>query len=473
MVQNSQASSPSVHMVLRTDISFDHALEQLRNFNLLKALPESHKLWMHDLTRYIIQQSVLEDETTSWVWLALEVLFYTFPKKDGTANDRAIADSYLPQAESPIAQARNVDILLQKYAKLIVIYLFVSMSDFASVIERQGRLKAAEVLFEKCYKSQKLALYKSHQRTLAAAHYLALCFANQGRLETVVGLCQKTLSLSVDSYGADDPDTLRIASNIALFADHQGLLDESLPIYQESLTRYKKRYRYDHISTMRIRSNLAGICRELVIAVFKFVDPGHPVLFRMVDGLGILYRTCFYDNMELLKWYDPYTLVPAVRYLELRNRRLDQAMRYFELAKAGYVVVLGEKHSCIMIVQMNISRVQMELEKYDLTTKLVEHAKDGLMSTLGNEHPHVAVAQYYQGWIAAHRGNPREAQRHYINNIKLYTPTLGRLHPNCVRAAMELLKLQPQLHKEDDQSAVWAELIEEATPRLSFMKWAA
>jgi tetratricopeptide (TPR) repeat protein len=643
-------------MVLHTDTTFDHALEQLRDFSLVNILLESHKLWMHDLTRYIIRQSIPGVETASWICLALEVLFHTFPEKDGTVDERAIVDIYLPQAESLITQARNVGIPLQKYTKLIVICgvcfhdrcsyskalemfqiarpvyhkhlglrnektltllhrigwsyreqgelarseeffsqtlaarrkllppdsmdIFVSMSDLASVIERQGRLKEAEDLFEKCYESQKLALSASNQRTLAAAHNLALCFANQGRLEAAVGLCQKTLSLSVNLHGADDPGTLRTASNLAVFVDHLGRLDEALPMYQDSLTRYEKRYGYDHILTMRIRSNLAGIWRvagqfakaefilrevlselirllghdhfhvcianfdlaeilqeagkieeaqeryQLAIAIFEFTDPGHPVLFRMVDGLGILYREvgnlvaaatmterAYNNNMKLLKWFDPYTLVSAVSRaevclldgrieegqellekclesftkllgpnhphvsmtrnslgcLELRKRRLGQAMRHFEIAKTGYIAVLGAQHSCVMIVQMNISRVQMELEKYDLTEQLIEHAKDGLISALGKEHPHVAVAQFYQGLIAVRRGDPREAQHHYINSIELYKPTLGRLHPNCIRAAMELLKVQSQLHEEGDKSAVWVELVEEATPILHEM----
>ncbi|KAH7317456.1 hypothetical protein BKA65DRAFT_466426 [Rhexocercosporidium sp. MPI-PUGE-AT-0058] len=117
--------------------------------------------------------------------------------------------------------------------------LFASMSDLASVIERQGRLKEGEELFRKCYESQKLAMGQSNPRTLAAAHNLALCYANQGRLGAGELLCQTTLNISKEHYDDDDPGTLRTLSNLAVFIDHQGRLPEAVLLYEESLMGHK------------------------------------------------------------------------------------------------------------------------------------------------------------------------------------------------------------------------------------------
>jgi tetratricopeptide (TPR) repeat protein len=651
-----QASSESVHMILKDDPSLDDALSQLRDFSLIKALPESHKFWMHDLTRYFVQQSIPVGENVNWLCLALEVLFHTFPERDGTVEERTIVDVFLPQAESLIVQARNAGIPLQKYAKLISICgvcfhdrfsyakalemfeiarpiyekqlgmknektltllhrigwchrergdlslsekyysqtlasrrkilppdsldLFISMSDLASVIERQGRLKEAEVLFEKCYESQKLALGSSHRRTLAAAHNLALCYANQGRVAAGERVCQTTLKLSKEHYGDDDPGTLRTASNLAVFIDHQGRLAEALPIYEESLKGYKRRYGYNHVLTMRVRSNLAGIWRlegkfkeaeamlrevmsELIrllghdhvhvciaqfdlaeilheegkveeaqdryskaITIFEFSDPKHPVLFRMVDGLGILYREmgnlvqadtmterAYNENMNLLKWHDPYTLMSAhsraevfqlngrlddaqklfekclesfssllgqahphifmtrnsLGCLELRKRKFDRAIRHFEAAKTGYSAFVGEKHVCVMIIQINLSRAQLELGKLDLATTSVQSAKDGLITVLGSEHPHVAVAEFYLGLIAARQGDLQGARSHYLRSIELYKLSLGDTHPNCIRAAIELLKVLAQLNGEEDECVTWLSTINDTMPALHEM----
>lgn len=609
---SSQESFESLHTTLRNETSLENALSQLRDFSLIKALPQEHKCWMHDLTRFFLRQTIPREESKDWLCLTFKVLFHTFPERDETVEEKAVVDVFLPQAESIISEARKAGIPLEIDAKLIAICgtcfnnrasytkallmfeivrpvysrvlslkntstlsllhrigwchrnlgelavsekifaqtfagrkkalpvdsldLFVSMTDLAAVIERQGRLKEAEVLFRNCYESQMLAVGASNQRTLAAAHNLALGNANQGRLGPAESLCRKTLETSKENYGDDDPGTLRTASNLAVFIDHNGRIDEASPIYEKSLAGYKRRYGYNNVLTMRIRSNLAGVWRlqgkfkvadftlrellsellrllgpddfhvcianfdldlaevlhewgkveeaqqryTLAINVLELIDPKHPLLFRIFDGLGTLYREmghlvkadavskrAFNENMNLLGWDDPYTLMTATSRaevlgrlgghdeeaqrllekrmasyisllgpkhphifmienslgcLELRLRNLVRANSHFETAKAGFSTTVGAQHAATMVVQMNIGRVQLEHGHVDLAATSFQMAKEGFVFSLGSRHPHVAVAEFYLGTIAARQGTPflQEAMTLFVCSMELY-----------------------------------------------------
>lgn len=173
---------------------------------------------------------------------------------------------------------------------------------------------------------------------------MSLRYVNQGRLAAAEALCENTLRLSKENYAADHPGTLRTASNLAVFIDHQGRLDEARAIYEQYLADYKHRYGINHVLTIRIRGNLAGILRmqgkferakfaikevlselmrllgpdnfhvsiaqyglaeilresgnleeaqerySLAMAVMEHVSPEQPLLFRVIDGLGIVYQ---------------------------------------------------------------------------------------------------------------------------------------------------------------------------------------
>jgi len=60
-----QASSDSVHIVLKNDPSLDLALSHLRDFSLIKVLTKEHMFWMHDLTRIFVRQSIPVSEISS------------------------------------------------------------------------------------------------------------------------------------------------------------------------------------------------------------------------------------------------------------------------------------------------------------------------------------------------------------------------------------------------------------------------
>ena len=79
----------------------------------------------------------------------------------------------------------------------------------------------------------------------------------------------------------------------------------------------------------------------------------------------------------------------------------------------------------------------------------------GFISSLKKAHPHVTVADFYLGVVAAAQNNPKEAEEHYLGSIRISEATLGNTHPNYIRSVLSLLKIYAQLGFADGQCEKW------------------
>ncbi|KAK5310480.1 hypothetical protein LTR70_009450 [Exophiala xenobiotica] len=126
-------------------------------------------------------------------------------------------------------------------------------SDLAFTIERADRLKEGEELFRECCQLELWAHGPAHRRTMGSKHNLALCYANQVRLEEAIAEYRSIVAVAVDPKDLSDHDYLKTLSCLAAALDHQGHLNEAEELHHKVYTGYKNAFGDDHLLILRGR----------------------------------------------------------------------------------------------------------------------------------------------------------------------------------------------------------------------------
>ncbi|KAK0624534.1 hypothetical protein B0T17DRAFT_557399 [Bombardia bombarda] len=137
-----------------------------------------------------------------------------------------------------------------------------ALNKLACTIERAGKLKEAEAMFELLWCQEEQASGSAGPRTMAAAHNLALCLHNQGHLGKARVIYGTALESSDQFLGVEDPATLKTLINYAATLDHDGRFEEAQAIYDRALPSFVRVLGFDHHLTLRLRCNMAGLLRQ-------------------------------------------------------------------------------------------------------------------------------------------------------------------------------------------------------------------
>lgn len=441
-----------------------------------------------------------------------------------------------------------------------------TMNKLAACIERKGRLKEGEKMFAKTYIGYRKALGPSNPISVATAHNLALCYNNQGRLVEAETLYRETLKHSEDTVGAEDFGTLKTLGNLAVTVDQSGRLSDAEPLYDRALTAYTKLCGHDNMLTLRARSNVSGLYRQQgrfadaetmirdalnsfltvfgpdhfhsAVALYDLgevlhekgaLDEGqkmyklscdamgsqstqHPLAFRVLDALGILYREAgdliqsdhysalAYDkNNVLLGANDPFTLVSAnnrAEYLHITGRyqeaageysrclqgfktllpeghphtlmvlnnlgrlawitKLQDPIKFFEEAYNGFVNLLGLSHACTLVLAMNIARTQFINGDSSKVARALRTVHESFKVGLGNLHPYAGVADFHLGMLQASKldaAGMSAARNHFQDASDCFLKSFGSQHPNYLLSICMLVRVLRELNELDNADA--------------------
>ena len=221
-------SRPRDSIVCFERLSFilEKAVAKLWNLGLVYRIRDKRALWMHDLTRRFVGQTISPTDYQQWLLTTIGVLYHTFPERDDRLSERSIVDSFLPQAIKLVNEARRSGIDIQVYVKLIAMcaHCLHSRGSYAQALEWY---QLARPIFE-------TYLGLSDRRTLNLLHRIAATYYESGNLNLCEQTLREVLQMQEQSLGSNDQDTLKSISNLASAIERQGRLKEAEAYFQKA-----------------------------------------------------------------------------------------------------------------------------------------------------------------------------------------------------------------------------------------------
>ena len=291
-----------------------------------------------------------------------------------------------------------------------------ALTDLATTVERLGRLKEAEKLFEDLSDRHKIAFGADDASTLTCMHNLALCFANQGRLAEAEALYRKVLKRSEPQKYS--PDTIKTRLNLAVALDHQGHLEEAAKFYEEVLVDCIKCFGLDHSITLRVRCNISGLYRQqgrfedaesivrLALQKYKDVmgsDHYHTaiVTYDLAEVLHdkgalqdakLLYEECL-ATMETVGADFPLTFrtIDALAILERELGLVDQSVSHARIATSRNIQLLGQDDPYTIMTENTLAESLFMQGKNQEALDRWSRCQNSFAALLDVSHPHVLM----------------------------------------------------------------------------------
>ena len=147
---------------------------------------------------------------------------------------------------SKISYGRNVEdkLVLDSYHNLGCLY------------SNQGKLQAAEAMYQRALEGNEKACGPDHTSTLDTVNNLGLLYSHQGKLQAAEAMYQRALEGFEKACGPDHTSTLDTVNNLGLLYSHQGKLQAAEAMYQRALEGKEKAWGPDHTSTLDTVNNL-------------------------------------------------------------------------------------------------------------------------------------------------------------------------------------------------------------------------
>ncbi|KAJ8130087.1 hypothetical protein O1611_g3542 [Lasiodiplodia mahajangana] len=300
------------------------------------------------------------------------------------------------------------------------------MGDLASVIERAGRLKEAELMFKSLYKRYE-AKDHDHPNTIAAAHNLGYCYHNQGRLIDAERMYKVALHPSETQLDSEDVGTLKTLSNLAATLDHQGRLDEAQSLYERAFPAFIKIFGPHHFLTVRLRGNIAGLRRQQ--GAFKQAEE---MIKHCQDVVSRLYGRENFESITVL--YELGEVFHAKGNIWAADNAYGEAI--------GLCVGDLANHPVSFRFLDASGIAKREMGYLEEAKQMSEKAYHRFHEMLGWDDPYTLVAANDLGELLHAEGKYEEARDMYEKCLVSLGKLVGKQHPHYLMVTNNLGRVQ-------------------------------
>jgi tetratricopeptide (TPR) repeat protein len=247
-----------------------------------------------------------------------------------------------------------------------------SMSNLASVLDRQGKYKEAEPINRQTLAQREKVLGPEHPDTLTSMGNLALVLRRQGKYEEAEAMNRQELECTKKVLGPEHPHTLTSMGNLASVLRSRGKYEEAEAMNRQTLAQQEKVLPPEHPHTLASMSNLALVLRrqgkyeeaeamnrQTLAGYEKVLGPEHPHTLASMSNLASVlrsrgkYEEAEAMNRQTLAGYekvlgpehpDTLTSVYCLAYLLAKQHRVNESLLLYQRASAGYDTILGKDH---------------------------------------------------------------------------------------------------------------------------------
>jgi tetratricopeptide (TPR) repeat protein len=283
----------------------------------------------------------------------------------------------------------------------------------------QGKLTAAESMYERALAGYEKALGAEHISTLYTVNNLGLLYADQGKLAAAESMYERALAGKEKTLGVEHISTLHTVNNLGLLYMNQGKFAAAESMYKRALAGYEKALGAEHISTLDTVNNLgllymnqgklaaAESMHERALAgKAKALGTEHISTLNTVNNLGILYA---YQG------------------------KLTAAGSMFERTLAGKAKALGVEHISTLNIINNLGLLYTKQGKLAAAESMYKRALDGYKKAVGEENITTYIPALDTVWelgsVFETQADIPKARIMYIMAFAGYRKVVGPDHP--------------------------------------------
>ncbi|GIZ43062.1 hypothetical protein CKM354_000630500 [Cercospora kikuchii] len=306
----------------------------------------------------------------------------------------------------------------------------------------QGKLGAAENMFNRTLQGQERELGPNHKWTLATVDSLGLLYVKQGKLVEAEKMYNRALQGYEKQLGPDHMETLSTCNNIGLLYVNQGKLAEAEVMYNRALQGQEKEP--ERTSTLVIVNNLGML----------YDDQG-----KLGEAKKMYNRALRgYEKTLGLEHISTLEVVHNLGTLHVRQGELVEAERMYDRARQGCEKALGPDHSSTLDIISNLGVLYRKQGKLAEAEKMLRQALQGREIALGLDHKLTLDTAHSLGNVYACSGQEKllDAERMFQRALQGFERILGPDHGStldavhamgCLYAIQEMLPEAEEMYK--------------------------
>jgi tetratricopeptide (TPR) repeat protein/transcriptional regulator with XRE-family HTH domain len=460
---------PLLQEMVADPFTFNHLLETLLGFSLVKRLSEERMLSIHRLVQ-AVQMDRMEAETQrTWgeqIVRAVQTIFPQDPKNVVTwpqclryleqveACDTFIQHHQLllPEAADLLDRAGSYFLEHTMYTQAESLYqralhirerqlgpehpqTATSLNHLGTLHRDNGNYREAEPFYLRalCIREQQLGPH--HLDTAATLHHLANLYESQRVYAKAEPLYLRALRIREQQLGPHHLDTAATLHSLAILYQDQGKYEQAEPLLQRAL-RIREQLAPHHPDTAATLNYLAGIYQNQ--GKYAKVEPLYQRAFKIFEQqFGSLH---FSTAMSLYNLAGLYT--DQGRYMEAEPL-CQRALRIYEHH-------LGPLHSHTADLLACLAMLFLKLGKDAQAESLAQRALRIHEEHLGPLHPYAANDLAILATLYRKQGKYAEAEMLFLRALKINEQAFVSTHPQVAHALYEFAMLRhAQGHDEE------------------------
>jgi serine/threonine protein kinase len=312
-----------------------------------------------------------------------------------------------------------------------------SMSSYALLIYREGRVPEAEKLQRQILETEQRALGPKDPRTVASMQQLSLILHEEGHYADAEKLERDVLALQQQTHAAESREAILAQSALAFTLMDEGHYEDSEKLERQTLESAQRVMGNDHPDTLKIAAILAQILqdegryseqeklsRQVVDAQRRVLGPHHPQTLESMSGLATslerqhqnaeaekLMRDVVEGESRILSPDSRVLLVAkaALADILLAENRFKEAEALLREIVESDRRALGPEHPNTLDAENSLANTLMEEGNYPEAETLYRQVLAIQQRILPKDHPTTAITLYNLGCVSAHQGRKTEA----------------------------------------------------------------
>lgn len=311
-----------------------------------------------------------------------------------------------------------------------------SMSSFALLVYREGRMTEAEKLQRELLETERRVLGPKDPRTVASIQQLANIIDEQGHYADAEKLERDVLPLEQRIHGPESRDALMAQSHLAFTLMNEEHYRDSEKLERETLDAAQRVMGNDDPDTLKVMGILAHVLqgegryseqekleRQVVDAESRVLGPEHPQTLQSTLELATslerqnrnveaekLQRQVVEQESRILSPDSRVLLVSKAGLADtlLAENRYDEAESLLREIVDSDRRVLGPDHPNTLDAMNSLANTLMEAGKYSEAETLYSQVYKGDQRVRPNS-PSAAITLYNLGCVTAHQGRKTES----------------------------------------------------------------
>ena len=447
------------------EIRIRAAMKQLTQYSLAMYNSKTDSWSMHPLVHRWARDSLSLSIAEQYVWCECAAILLSSCVVIGGDNSDELMRHLLPHVDEVRARQGILEERTrhERMARLKPWPIFEAgfspqrvkmMAKFSIVYAQNGLFGKAESLQRAVQRFTVDVLGFGDPKTRRITMALADTLWRLGLSDESARLLEVLLDSCLKALGPSDPDTYVAKRRLAHSRMMQGRVNDAKRLYEDALPGLQKLRGLEDEETLEAMDGFA----------LTVLMSGTPAAIREARGIhkqtwDIKQRVFGPRHLKTLESGEKYYIAA---WWHATPDELAEAVKGLEQIIEIRTAVLGRENPYTLLAELNLARINVELQDYDAAEALFSAGLSIAERNLGPDHVGVLYGRYHLGRMRVRQARFKEARSILVDTTERQRSSLqgwGRFHYDRISALLELAKAHQELGEYEECDEAVAEAI--------------